>query len=76
MMTVLVGLFTTGIILTGWQRLLLMLPLCLSIAIVYKTLRLENPRELPSAVLVLWGTIVAGMCAVGVGLWLLFEVLM
>ncbi len=35
-MTVLpAGLFTTGIVLTGIQRFLLMLPLCLSIAIIY-----------------------------------------
>ncbi len=69
------GLFTTAIELTGKQRFLLMLPLCLSIAIVYKTVRIENLKELPSASLALWGTIVAGMCAVGVGLWLLFEIM-
>ena len=76
MMVFIAGIFTSGVILTGWQRLLLMLPLCLSISIVYKTLRTENPRELPSAVLILWGTIVAGMCAVGFGVFLLVEILM
>lgn len=76
MMTILASFVTTGVSLAGWQRLLLMFPLCLSIAIVYKTLRMENTRELPMAILVLWGTIVTGMCAVGVGLWLLFEVLL
>lgn len=76
MITFVAGIFTSGMILTGWQRMLLMLPLCLSIATVYKTLRTDNPKELPSAVIVLWATIVVGMGAVGVGLWLIFEVLL
>ncbi len=76
MISIIAGIFTSGMILTGWQRMLLMLPLCLSIATVYKTLRTDNPKELPSAVIVLWGTIVVGMGAVGVGLWLIFEVLL
>jgi hypothetical protein len=66
------AIFTTAIPLGGAQRLLLMLPLCLSVAVVYKTTRLQNLRELPVAVGLLWGTIVLGMCAVGAGLWLLF----
>lgn len=76
MITFVAGIFTSGMILTGWQRMLLMLPLCLSIATVYKTLRTENHKELPSAVIVLWVTIVTGMCAVGAGLWLVFEVIL
>ena len=73
MIGVLAGLFTTAMDITGKQRLLLMLPLCLSIAIVYKTVRSTNLGEVPSASLKLWATIVGGMCVVGVGLWLLFE---
>lgn len=76
MMTILAGFLTTGVSLSGWQRLLLMFPLCLSIATVYKTLRMDNTRELPLAILVLWGTIVVGMCSVGIGLWMMFEVLL
>ena len=72
----LAGLFTTAIELASrHQRLLLILPLCLSIAIVYKTTRCENLREVPVAALVLWGTIVVGMYAVGVGVWLLFSIM-
>lgn len=70
----LAGLFTTSIDLTGMHHLLLMLPLCLSIAIVYKTTRCEKLRNVPAAALILWGTIVVGMYAVGVGLWLAFEI--
>jgi len=72
-MCTLLALFTTGIALTGPQRLVLMLPLCLSIAVVYKTTRCELLRQVPLAALSLWVTIVIGMCAVGVALWVLFE---
>lgn len=75
MTNALAGLFTTPIELTGIQRFLLMLPLCLSIAIVYKTTRCRNLRDVPTAALVLWVTIVAGMYAVGFGLWLVFEIM-
>ena len=66
------GLFTTGIVLTGIQRFLLMLPLCLSIAIVYKTTRCETVGDVPLSSVALCATIVIGMVGVGVGLWLFF----
>lgn len=66
------ALFTTSATLSGMQRLLLMLPLCLSVAVVYKTTRLRDLAQLPLAVLLLWVTMVLGMCGVGAGLWLLF----
>ncbi len=69
----LAALFTTGIELTGMHRFLLMLPLCLSIAVVYKTTRCDDLREVPVAALTLWVTIVVGLLAVGVGLWAVFE---
>lgn len=75
MTDLLAGLFTTGIELTGKQRLLLMFPLCLSVAIVYKTTHCEKLRELPMATFVLWVTIVIGMYAVGVGLWAFYEIM-
>jgi len=68
----LAALFTTPITLTGWQHALLLLPLCLSISVVYKTVRCDEVREIPLASLVLWVTMVAGMYAVGIGLWLLY----
>jgi len=75
MIAVVAGLFTTAIKLQGPERFFLMFPLCLSIAIIYKTIRLENLRDLPKAAAVLWVTIVIGMCVVGGGLWLAFELL-
>ena len=64
-----------GTQLTGVMRFLLMLPLCLSVAIVYKVTRIDNIREALSSAVVLWVTIVFGMIAVGVGLWLVFQIM-
>ncbi len=71
MSAVLAGLFATPIMLTGIQHALLLLPLSMSVAVVYKTSRCEHVRQIPLASLVLCVTIVLGMYAVGVGLWLL-----
>ncbi len=60
--------------LSGMQRQLLMLPLCLSIAVVYKTTRCDDLRDVPVAALILWGTIVVGMYTVGVGFWALYSI--
>jgi len=75
MMVQILALFTTSLQITGPQRLLLMLPLCLSIAVVYKTTRCEAVRDIPGSALVLWLTIVLGMLAVGFGFWVLYAIL-
>ena len=49
----------------------MLLPLSLAIAVVYKTIKLENLRTLPVAALLLWLTIIGGMVAVAVGLYVL-----
>ena len=68
-------LFISPIVLSGIGKVLLIFPLCLSISIVYKATRLENLREMVSGVLGLWITIIVGMYSVGIGIWLLFVVL-
>ncbi len=65
------GLFTVPITLSGPQHAALLVPLSMAIAVVYKTIRCEHVRQIPGAALVLCVTIVLGMYAVGVGLWLL-----
>lgn len=72
-MAILAALFTESIKLQGPQRFFLMFPLCLAIAIIHKTIRMDDLTRLPKAALVLWMTIIVGMCAVGGGLWLAFE---
>lgn len=69
------SLLAAGVQLTGFSRFLLMLPLCLSVAVVYKVTRIDDLREALAAALILWVTIVIGMIAVGVGLWLLFRIM-
>lgn len=61
--------------LSGGAHLAMLLPLCLSIAVVYKATRCEDLRELPLSALALWGTMLLGMSAVGAGLWVLFFVM-
>lgn len=65
----------TPISVTGPLKLLLLLPLTLAIAVVYKATRLERLRDLPAAVLGLWVTIILGMYAVGVSLWAVYRYL-
>lgn len=59
----------------GWQRIVLLLPLALAIAIVYKTTKCERVRDIPLASLVLWITIVAGMYAVGAVLLVVYQLM-
>ncbi len=74
-MNILANFLYNGLDLAGIPRFPFMLPLCLSIAIVYKTARCNNLKELPVATLILWVTIVLGMVGVGVGLWAVFSIL-
>lgn len=70
----LANMFIVGVPLSGMMRFMLMLPLCLSIAVVYKTTRCEHLRDVPVAALLLWVTIVTGMFAVGFVLWAVFLI--
>lgn len=72
-MTDLLAVFTQPVILSRTVHLLLLLPLCLAISIVYKTTKCETVREIPVAVLGSWLTIVISMYALGAGLLLLYE---
>ena len=59
--------------LSRMQQMLLLLPLCLTVSVVYKTTKCQTLRELPLAALVSWITIVIGMYAVGIALWILYH---
>ncbi len=63
---------TTPGVLTGWQRMLMLVPLCLGISIVYKTLKCENLHDVPATASVLCVAIVGSMYAVGIGIWVLY----
>ncbi|HUT61120.1 MAG TPA: hypothetical protein VNA25_25005 [Phycisphaerae bacterium] len=51
----------------------LVLPLCASVAMVYKTVRTKDVRRLPWEVLWLFVYMVVGLIVLGVGLWLLMK---
>ncbi len=55
-------------------RLWMLLPLTLAVAIVYKTLKLDNLKALPVAAFLLWITIVGGMIGVAIGLYLIIWI--
>lgn len=74
MMHTLATLFMHPIRLGGWQETVMLLPLCAAIALVYKSIKCDNAREVPVASLILWVTVVAGMYAVGLGLWGLYRI--
>ena len=51
----------------------LVLPLCVAVAVVYKTLRTRSLRRLPLEIGLLMLYMVLGLAALGAGLWLIQE---
>lgn len=72
-MDLLATLFIEPIHISGLSRLMMMLPLSLAVAIVYKTLKLQDLKQAPLGVVALWVTMVAGMLLVGVVLLIAYE---
>jgi hypothetical protein len=66
-------LFVNPIMLSRLVGLLMLLPLCLAISIVYKTIKTDDLRAVPMAAAASWGAIVAGMLAVGVTIYILYN---
>ncbi len=65
-------LFLDPIPLTGFQRAALLLPICLSISVVYRTIKTPNLRDIPKTSLALWVTIVVGMWVVALTLYVVY----
>ncbi len=59
----------------GLAHILFIIPLCLCIAVVSKTLRCDDLGRVPKEACVLCVQIILGMYAVGVALWLAFSML-
>jgi len=51
----------------------LVVPLCVSVAIVYKTIRVSSLRQLPRQACTLVILMLAGLFALGAGLWAIHE---
>ncbi len=75
MTTWLLAWFTTPVQITGVERLLLLLPLCFSVSIIYKATRCERIGDIPLATIALWLTVVGGMIGVGILMWIAFLLL-
>ena len=65
-------LFLDPIPLSGFQRAALLLPICLSISVVYRTIKTPNLRDVLRTSLALWVTIVIGMWVVALTLWVVY----
>lgn len=68
----LASLFITPIMFSRLAGLLMLLPLCLAVSVVYKTIKIEDLRKVPAAVVASWFTIVGGMLAIGVSIYALY----
>ena len=66
-------LFLDPIPLSGLQRAALLLPICLSISVVYRTIKTPNLRDIPRTSLALWVTIVVGMWVVALTLYVVYK---
>ncbi|GJQ27253.1 MAG: hypothetical protein HBSAPP02_22850 [Phycisphaerae bacterium] len=75
MNALLATLFVHPLSITGIGRIAMLAPLCLSVALVYKTIRCERLSEIPKASVVLWVTILACMMLIGAGLLVVSNVL-
>jgi hypothetical protein len=74
-MDLLATLFVEPILVTGLARLAMLGPLCLSVAVVYKTLKLADLRRLVASCAALWAVMVGGLMAVGVVLLVVYELI-
>ena len=50
------------------NRLWMLIPLTAAVAVVYKTLKLSDLRQVPVAALLLWLAILGGMVLIGAGI--------
>ncbi len=66
-------LFYEPVSIIGIGRLAMLVPLALSISIIYKTIRCEEVRSIPLASLTLCFMIVSTMMLIGVGCLLVFR---
>ncbi|MBN1555780.1 MAG: hypothetical protein JXA11_13630 [Phycisphaerae bacterium] len=64
------SLFINPIVVPQAAVLWLILPLCLSVAMVYKTVRVAELHQLPRQVIVLIAYMTGGLAVLGAALWL------
>jgi hypothetical protein len=68
---ILANIFTHPVVLPYHSLLWLLLPLCLGVAVIYKTIRIDDLRGLPKGILTLSAYMLFGLTALATGLWLI-----
>jgi len=68
---ILATIFQHPVVLPYSSLLWLLLPLCFGVAVIYKTIRIDDLRYLPRAILILSLQILFGLAVLGTGLWLI-----
>lgn len=66
-------IFKNPVVLPFSAHLWFLLPLCIAVSVVYKTIRTHDLRHLPREIGVLVAYMLIGLTIMGVGLWLLHE---
>ena len=66
-------LFVNPMLISTDNILWLLIPLCIAVAIVYKTVRTESLRRLPLEILILIVLMVLGLVSLGVSLTLIVD---
>lgn len=67
------ALFVNPMVLPFHSLLWLLMPLCVSVAVVYKAIRTEDLRRLPREILVLLAYMLVGLLVLAGALWLLAD---
>ena len=66
-------LFLNPVVLPFNSLLWMLLPLCFGVAVIYKTIRIDDLRRLPKEILALSAYMLFGLTALGAGLWLILS---
>ncbi|MCY2931449.1 MAG: hypothetical protein NTV86_18560 [Planctomycetota bacterium] len=70
---ILAALFFNPVSIPSWLCLWLIVPLCVAVAVVYKTVRVRHLSQLPLQILLLLVYMFVGLTALGAGLWGMWE---
>ncbi len=70
------SLFWNPMTLESGSTIWLLIPLCISVAVVYKAIRVERPAQLPLQILLLVVYMLGGLTLLGVALWAIQEIVL
>ena len=71
---ILATLFVNPLDISSTSMVFMMIPLCMAVAIVYKTIRVDHIRQGPLQILLLMAYMASGLTALGAALWIIQEI--